>query len=432
VYVVVRLDAARVREPRLETIAAPRGRALRLAGGLLLLQAACALEVDPYHAERAGGKIELPGRLEIQLAAALLALLALLLLVRPRPWLALAALATGAAALLLSTPHGAASFHVLQALLLAGAALALAVHASRGVRAARLATRLLLPCVLLCLTEAAFATVAQSHAVGYTLSARLWFARHWSPPSNSLGFRDVEHVADARRDLFVLGDSFVSGVGIADVSERFGERLAAELGGGWQIHNLGLNGTDTLEQREVLGRYPLEPDALVLSYYVNDIAGVGQRAGAGWPRYRPYRDLGRAAWLVSRSYLLDYLYWLRPRDDLTAEGRFLAHCFERPEVVLRHEQELEELVAAARARAPTVVAVLFPDLLDPAASAAQLEPARRTFARLGVPVVEVAPLLADLAPGARVVNRNDAHPATLVHARVAEAVAAELRRLGVQ
>ncbi|MEQ1892629.1 MAG: SGNH/GDSL hydrolase family protein [Planctomycetota bacterium] len=429
-----------MREPRPETIdlppgtdtrpVAPRGRLLRFAGALLLLQAGCALEIDPYHAQRAGAEIELAGRLEIQLAAALLTLLALVLLVRPRPWPALAALANGSAALLLSTPHGAASFHVLQALLLAGATLALAVHASRGGRAARLGTRLLLPGVLLCLTEAAFATVARSHAVGYTLAARLWFARHWNPPSNSLGFRDEEQRADERRDLFLLGDSFVSGVGIADVSQRFGDRLAAELGNGWRVHNLGYNGADTRCEREILEQYPFQADVIVLSYYTNDIALAGDALGLQPPYYRPYRDLGRLAWLVSRSYTLDFLYWLRPRADLAGEGRYLEHCHAEPAVVARHEQDLAALVASAQKRAGTVLALVFPELGDLAGSAARLRPALDVFARAGLPVVDVRALVADLEPAQRMVNANDAHPSAAVHARVAEALAAELRKLG--
>lgn len=406
-------------------------RALRWAALALLLQAAAALEIDPYHAVRATGPVELPGRAGVLASAAALALGALLVLRWPRPGLATVVLVPGAGALVLSTPHGSAAFHVLQALLLALAVLALAFALAHRGPHARPATRLLLVALVPCLLEAAFATVARSHAVGYTLAARLWFARHWSPPSNSLGFRDVERREDGRSDLFVLGDSFVSGVGIADVAERFGERLASALGEHWQVHNLGYNGTDTRGQLEVLARVPFTPEALVLSYYTNDIAGAGVAAEEGWPRYRPYRDLGRAAWLVSRSYTLDYLYWRLPRADLAAEGRFLAHCYEVPAVVAAHERELEALVAAARARTGVVVALLFPELTAPEASAAFLEPARRVYARLGVPIVEVAPLLADLTPAERVVNENDAHPSAAVHARVAEALASKLRELGL-
>jgi hypothetical protein len=430
VYGVAWLVAARVREPQRESTAPPRTGALRLAGGLLLLQAVCALEVDPYHAERAGAKIELPGRLEIQLAAGLLALLALCLLLRPRAGAALAGLLAGAFALLLSTPHGAASFHALQALLLSGATLALAVHSSRGGRMARLATRLLLPCVLLGLTEAAFATVARSHAVGYTLAARLWFARHWSPPSNSLGFRDVEQREDERRDLFVVGDSFVSGVGIADVSERFGDRLAAELGDGWRVHNLGYNGADTRYERELLEQYPFHADVIVLSYYTNDIAQAGVAAGLAPPAYKPYRDLGRLAWLVSRSYALDFLYWLRPRADLAGEGQYLERCRSEPAVVARHEQDLAALIALAKRRAESVLAVVFPDLGDLEGSATRLRPALDAFAGAELSVVDVSTLVADLEPAQRMVNTNDAHPSARVHALVATALAVELQRLG--
>ena len=404
----------------------------RLLALLLLLQAGAALEIDPYHAERVGGVAQLVGRGEILSAVALLAAFALFLLLRPKTWALVPAFAFGLLVLLESTPHGSAAFHVLQALLLVGALVLLVCELADGGRPARLAARLLLAFLPLLLCEAAFATVARSHAVGYTLAARLWFARHWSPPGNTLGFRDVEQADDGRKQLFVVGDSFVSGVGIADVAERFPDRLGAQLGDGWKVHNLGYNGVDTRYERELLAGYPFTPDVVVLSYYTNDIVGVGAERLQEQVRYRPYRDLGRAAWLVSRSYALDFLYWLRPRGDLGAETGFLERCFTTPEVVAQHERELEELVDLARARAPLVVAVVFPDLLAPEARAAHVAPALRVFARSGVPALDVRTLLAELEPEERVVNSNDAHPSPALHARVARALAEELARLGVR
>lgn len=404
---------------------APAPLRARLTGLAGLLQAACAWPLDAHVLAKAGALEHVAGLDPGRAAAGVLALCALACLVT---WRAVPAwLVAGALTLLLSTPYGPANLHALQALLLAAGLLACARALARPRPGL---ARLLLVLLPLPVTEALFATVARSHAVGYTLAARLWFARHWSPPSNSLGFRDVEHPADGAHDVFVLGDSFVSGVGIADVAQRFGERLAAELGPPWQVHNLGLNGTATAEQRAVLERQPFTPEAIVLSYYVNDIAGAGQGAGEPPPRYRPYRDLGRVAWLVSRSYLLDYLYWLAPRGDLAAEAASLARWHATPAIVAAHERELEELVAAARARTPRVVAVLFPELPAPEASQAALEPARRVFARLGVPCVEVTRLLDGLAGPERVINPNDAHPSAAVHARVGAALAEELRRLG--
>lgn len=397
-----------------------RTRALRLAAALCLAQALAALALDPAQLERAGSLEAVPGRDDARLAASLTALAAVLLLARPRRATALVLLALGALTLLASTPSGPAPMHVLQAASLAAALLFVAFH---GARHHARATRLLLAGLPLLAAEGAFACVARSHAVGYTLAARLWFARHWNPPGNAAGFRDVEHPPeDPRPALYVLGDSLVAGVGIADVRQRFSERLAAGLGDGWVVHNLGYNGADTARELELLRAYPGRPAVIVLSWYPNDIAGAGARLLGQTPRYRPHRDLGRLAWLVSRSYLLDYLYWSTPRADLGAEARFLASAYDAARVVAEHRRELAELVREARARSPRVVAVVFPDLLDLAPEPSPADLALETFAALGVPAVDVRTLVAELPPAQRVVNANDAHPSALVHARVATAL----------
>jgi len=408
-----------------------RIRLLRLAAVLLALQAACTLEIDSAYVERVGGMGKLAPYTPVHPLAGAGVALALLVLLVPRCAVACLALLVGAAALLASTPFNTAGFHLLQVLLLSGAT-ALAVAASlRGGRMERVVARLGLVALVLLAGEGVFSMVDRSHAVGYTLAARLWYTRHWTPPGNAAGYRDVEHPEDGRKKLFVLGDSFVAGGGIRDVHARFSDRLQVLLGDRYQVHNLGYNGADTSYELQLLNEYPARPDVLVLSYYVNDIVNAASELGHGRPSYLPYMNVPwPVALVVSRSYLLDFAYWLLPQPDLRGESRFLRDCFTWPDVVARHREEIQRIVDWARERACPMIAVVFPGLTQLEASDPWVAPALEVFAQNGVSAVDVRKLVRDLAPEERVVNANDSHPSELVHARVAEALKAEVDALG--
>jgi hypothetical protein len=406
------------------------GRAAALA---LALQALAALELDPYLLERPSASPWMPPRADAYTVAGVLGALALALFFLRRAWLRRtlwAGCTAGAAALAVTCPFNGSRAHAAQAVLL-GAALLVLARLERG-RGARGRVRLLLCALVLLAFELGFSFVARSHAVGYTLASRLWFARHWGTPNNSLGYRDVEHAEDGRPHLFVVGDSFVAGVGIADARERASDRLQELLGERYQVHNLGWNGADTGVERERLLEYPFRPSVLVLCYYVNDITGAAAELGRKLPPFTPYADLARPAlWFVSRSYLLDFVYWLLPHDDLAWRGTFNANCFAWPEVVAAHEAELQRLVDWARERECRMIAVLFPDLARVEQSGPWLAPALGLFARNEVPVVDVRDLVRGKRSREFVVNSNDAHPNAWLHGQVAEAVLRKMEELGL-
>ena len=409
---------------------APDGtrKLLRCGALALALQLVLAFEVDPTLTE---GAVELPGRALVSWSAGIALALVLLLLLRPRLPSACLALAAGTLVLFLSCPYNAALFHCLQVVLLAGATVAVALAGARGARGARVVARVALVMAVLLAFEGVAATIARTHSVGYTLASRLWFARHWRAPRNSLGYRDVEHVEDGRKNLLVLGDSFVAGVGIADVRERFSDRLQAALAERFQVHNLGSNGADTRQASYLLETYPFRPDVLVLSYYINDVLGAAEALGHRAPPFRPYANLAPPlAWLVTRSYLLDFVYWLLPQTDQAGVRKHLARCFTWPEVVALHEQDLQHVVDWARERGCAVIAVVFPSLIQLEESAPWVAPALGVFARNGIPALDARTLLGDLAPEERVINGNDPHPSARVHALVAEALRAEVEALG--
>ena len=69
--------------------------------------------------------------------------------------------------------------------------------------------------------------VLQSDRFGHTLAAQRWFEKYWGP-TNSFGFRDREFSETdlaSTEMLFVVGDSFVAGLGINDPEERISNHL---------------------------------------------------------------------------------------------------------------------------------------------------------------------------------------------------------------
>jgi hypothetical protein len=111
--------------------------------------------------------------------------------------------------------------------------------------------------------EAVFTLTPQSHAVGYTLAARLWYERYWNF-GNALGYRDREHDDTSATKIFVLGDSFVRGLGLPDPGKRLSNLLQERLGPTRRVYNLGWNGVDTREEYRHLVAHPLKPNVVIL------------------------------------------------------------------------------------------------------------------------------------------------------------------------
>jgi hypothetical protein len=92
-------------------------------------------------------------------------------------------------------------------------------------------------------------------------TARTIHAQH-----NSLGFRDVEFVRDARPTLLFIGDSFVWGVD-AEVDERFTDLLRSRIPG-INIVNAGVSGYGTDQEFLLLQRIwsTIRPQLVVLIF----------------------------------------------------------------------------------------------------------------------------------------------------------------------
>ncbi|MBI4230499.1 MAG: hypothetical protein HY608_06660 [Planctomycetes bacterium] len=186
--------------------------------------------------------------------------------------------------------------------------------------------------------------------------------------TNALGIRDRE-IGPKRageRRLLCLGDSFTHGAQVSR-DETFCQVLERSLGEPWEVVNAGIPGYETAHERIFLHNdlWGLEPDAVLVNFYQNDV--TGWRVGADGDRLRLLDGNGAflpaPSWhsrirnrLCSRSHLY-YIVWRALRDAHV--WREAPDAQADPEAWSATEGNLRALVEECRAHSiPVGVAVL--------------------------------------------------------------------------
>lgn len=189
--------------------------------------------------------------------------------------------------------------------------------------------------------------------LGWTLKADVAWPVGSAPWENGLttnaaGFRDAPHAeakAPGAYRIAVLGDSFVFGSGVAQ-DAILTRRLAAYLGPGFEVVNLGVPGYGTDQELLTLRRWgrKLSPDLVLLGFFWNDLMEDSSDRIYGLPKPRFTLEGGRLvlhppagfsapstfarldASLASRSHL-----WSLLRNGLSSAGRIVGDApEERP------------------------------------------------------------------------------------------------------
>jgi len=271
----------------------------------------------------------------------------------------------------------------------------------------------------------------ETDAFGMSLPARRWFAIYGT--LNSVGFRDREWAPgdrpDVRRIAFV-GDSFTYGWGIEKRADRFPDliqaRFDAEAPGTVEVMNVAKPGWDTTGETPavdgVIDGYGV--DEVVLCYVANDIEKLLPRT----PDFDPIRP-PEPGWVnLSTSCLLDYLYrrvWVPMVPTVRHYHDWLADGFADPDIWKAHRRQLTELIDVCREREVAIRVVLLPfirtggEKFDAGRLHAKLS---ELFEELGVPVVDLLPVIAGENPARLVVNGQDAHPNQRAHKLFADAI----------
>ena len=125
---------------------------------------------------------------------------------------------------------------------------------------------------LFILLEICFSFVLLSGGGEKTLAGKNWFNYYWKV--NDLGYRD-ENPKDidraGKKNILIIGDSYVAGHGLKEENQRFSNILRTELKDCSDVFNLGVCGADTRDEFGFLASFPIKPDLIILSYVNNDI-----------------------------------------------------------------------------------------------------------------------------------------------------------------
>ncbi len=269
---------------------------------------------------------------------------------------------------------------------------------------------------------------AESNGAGTTLASQRWLDKYWHP-INSFGYRDHEPVAGdlvGKRVVWVVGDSYAAGWGIANPADRFSDRLAEKLGPHWKVFNIAKPGWDTRRQRDAVSRFPYPPDAVVHTYCLNDADRAAEQQALTVPRSSRDRAAGWLKPAIENFHLPNLIYW-RTRNWFTDAAsteywNYVKACYQTPAVWDAHRADLHDLVRAYQDHTPTVVAVIIPNLLDVSSSHLWTAQVADFFEAEGVVPVDLTEPLSGRNPSDLVVNRFDPHANESVHALIAELV----------
>lgn len=267
----------------------------------------------------------------------------------------------------------------------------------------------------------------RSDSFTLTRTGEDWFKRHYR--YNNWQVRDsVEYANDpmpGKRRITFLGDSFTAGHGIADVEKRFANRIRADRPD-WEVHVLGFNGYDSVDELEMLRRAPAEYrfDIVVLVYCLNDISKITPN----WNEQIGSLYYGSSAWIVQKSYILNTLFyrWKRAHQLEVQNFYSFTHStyadeglWSKQQVILNWiKNEIED-------RGGKLVVVTFPFLhsLGERYEFRIVHDRLRDFwRRLAVPHLDLIDVLEKHAAEGLTVNRYDAHPNERAHEIAAEAI----------
>jgi hypothetical protein len=311
----------------------------------------------------------------------------------------------------------------------------------RGLALANVALSLCMLLALATLAELSFACFADfSDTFNITNVSKRWLALHLDRERNNEGFRDrqpfTKYVAQGRKRIIFLGDSFTAGHGVNRMEDRFTDRIAAwldaEAPGRYVVANLGEPGYEAsmveAMAAAVLSRMQADVSLFVYVYNLNDIEGYMQEANqnplegiyTSEPTFFLFRD----------TYLLNWLYFRFQQFQARHNTYFekLAAAYDSPawDGLRAKLSQLHRECAEGHAEFRIVI---FPFLHDLSGEDSFREARKRLvdFCKSEkVPVLDLDPVFRQHAGDSLMVSRFDAHPNERAHAIAAEAIEKDL------
>lgn len=273
-------------------------------------------------------------------------------------------------------------------------------------------------------------------AYGFTAMNYWWYQNYGLAQDNQYGYRDNEPLPDspALIRIAILGDSFAMGHGINNRDDTFPQILEQELrsrGEDVDVNLIADSGRDTDLHLPFLEQYPLIPDVLVYSYYLNDIDYLlsGERSpDANFA----FIDSPQLRWFVTEFFLPNYLYYnLLQFTNQTRNAGFVNSLVSAyDDSVMWDEQRfrLNQIVDWAETRNIPFVVLIWPHIAAIDESQSVVAKVSEVFTARGVDVVDMSAALRQYPVNQLVVNRFDTHPSAFAHRLAADALQPVLER----
>lgn len=282
--------------------------------------------------------------------------------------------------------------------------------------------------------EVSFRHIAMSDNFAFSKMHENWHRLYWQP-INELGYRDyaVAQANDGRQHIVVMGDSLVTGYGVNDIADTFPHRLGDLLGAEYSVNIVAQPGWGVSLALAVLQDYPLKPDILVVSHFINDIieSPAHDVYAQQFPSLRRNPD-DSLRWWVDNVYLVNFLYWrVFHYLDYNAPQLYFDHiagAYTNPDVWRVYEGELAKVMDWTQANDVQLVVLVWPNLGDVVGSRTMTAPVVDYFRQRDVPVVDMTDVLADIPAQQLVVSVFDAHPSIYAHEQAAQGLLSKVIR----
>lgn len=303
------------------------------------------------------------------------------------------------------------------------------------------------------LLEILFSFFSISCSGGNTLVAKNWFNHNWS--ENRLGFRDKNPEDINRHDkknIFIVGDSYVAGHGINEENDRFSNILRSRLENCFDVFNIAKPGADTKKEFGFITSFPLKPDLLIVAHVNNDIytvldknaiSTILQIAPQNKSKFKKFKPSGN--YLITHSFLLNFINYLlteKKKDEdvflmsrtfssfnafLNSEaGKTIEMAYYKNDSLLKlHLKDIDKFVNYATENNIDLLFILFPKMndvvMDFTNTTANI-PIAEYLENKKIGVINLTPVIRTIKQEERIVSKFDSHPGVTTHIAVADTI----------
>lgn len=294
---------------------------------------------------------------------------------------------------------------------------------------------------LIIVLEIGFSFASLSVGDEKTLIGKNWFNYYWNV--NDFGYRD-KNIAEIdrpnKKNIFIIGDSYVAGHGLKKEEQRFSNILRSELKDCSDIFNLGVCGADTKDEYDFLLSFPIKPDLIILSYVINDIYTVLDKKDIyKILKVNPKNTLNLrrvkkdSGFLSTYSFLFNFVDFLISEQIRKQSFKTLSDKYPSPEELFESEEgkaielsyytndslvklqlgRIDNFIQYAAFNKIDLIVIIFPisdDYVMDYSNKIANEPIAEFLEKKGISVINFTSSLKRIPENQRHVNKFDSHP----------------------